>query len=155
MYFLVSCSISLTEYFLGSIRIPPLAELVYQITSSIGQRHYRTLESHQTGECLNLLQVNICSESCSSLARHFVRLVLAAEGWYGLDGAIVYIATVYTSLQSEMELDNTFRLLVEIEPIGRNLGVGSGLIEVALDHLQEVGFGVRRFGAEAGDGHQL
>lgn len=53
------------------------------------------------------------------------------------------IATHSTSLESEMELDNTLRLLVEVEAISRNFGMCGCLVEVALDHLQEVRLDVR------------
>ena len=48
-----------------------------------------------------------------------------------------------------MELDNTFRLLVEVKLVSWNLGVTCCFVKVAFHHLQEVGFGVMLDSREA------
>lgn len=49
------------------------------------------------------------------------------------------VRTRGTSLQGQMELDHALRLLVEVQPVGGDVRLFGGLVEVALDHHEEIG----------------
>lgn len=88
-----------------------------------------------------------CWASCESCAG------IGRQGWFRWYHCLNKRAAA-TSLERQVELDNTFRLLVEVKPIGRNLGMGSCLIKVAFDHFKEVWLAICRLAGEEPAGEQ-